>query len=188
MRLLSDWGDIAGCILRALRRHSLPRPISSKDPNRQDHHVTAGELQALLQSEGRVIVQQPGKKVFFLEYQLAAEEHGARKLLRHRGAQRFQFGNKIDAQVIAVFGVPAETIREFHQALEILLGVLPQAFDFLAPFELAGVDDADGNEDDIFVVIGKEPLQVQQVCAAMPSNSRDQAAVGAPAAFGGTGS
>ena len=82
----------------------------------------AGELQALLQGERRVIVQHPGKEVFLLKNQRAAEKHGARKFFRDRCAERFELGDQIDAQVVAVLGVPAEAVGVLDQAFEIFLG------------------------------------------------------------------
>ena len=89
-------------------RGQFHRPaLIGKHPDRQYHHLPAGKLQFLLQGIRRVIVQQPGKDVLFLKDQFAAEENRPRKFLGHAGANLLEFLNQIDAEIVAIFGVPA---------------------------------------------------------------------------------
>ena len=61
-------------------------------------------------------MQQSGKYILFLEYQLPAEENRARKLLGHRVANLLQFIDQIDAEIVAIFGVPPQTNVEVDKA------------------------------------------------------------------------
>src|SRR6266403_721148 len=92
-----------------------------ENPDWQNHHIVAGELQALLQRQRCMIVQPTSEKVFLLKNQRAAEKYGARKFLRDRFAELFQLGDQIDRQAIARFGVPAQAARVLDETLEIVL-------------------------------------------------------------------
>ena len=95
-----------------------PHLGAGKNPDRQNHHIVAGELQALLQGERRVIVQPTSEEVFLLKNQRTAEKHGARKFFRDRFAELFQLGDQIDGQAIARLGVPAQAVRVLDEALK----------------------------------------------------------------------
>ena len=87
-----------------------PHLGAGKNADRQNHHIVAGELQALLQSQRRVIVQPTSEEVFLLKNQRPAEKHSARKFLRDRFAELFQLGDQIGALLAsrpAVYEGPA---------------------------------------------------------------------------------
>src|SRR6185503_12456033 len=114
----------------------------------------AGELQLLLQSKRGMVMQNAGKKIFFLEYELAAEKHRARKLFGYRLAELFELFDQINPEPAPVLGIPTETGGEIDKALEIFFDFPFEIFNFRVAFELAGIDDPDGNENNVAKMIG----------------------------------
>src|SRR5688572_24798045 len=109
-----------------------------------------------------MVVQQAGKCVLFLEDEIAAKKYRARKFLGDRCAKRFELLDQIDTQAGTRFGVPPQTVCVLDETFEIFLGLAFQAVDLAVSFELAGIDHTDGNKNDVFEIIWKQPLDVQQ--------------------------
>ncbi len=63
-----------------------------------------------------MVMQQPGKYILFLEYQLAAEENRAREFLNHQITDLLELIDQIDTELVAILGVPAQTDGEIHKA------------------------------------------------------------------------
>src|SRR5262249_28740168 len=119
------------------------------DANRKDERLEPFELEFSLERVGRLVVQHVGQEGLAPEDQLAREEDRAREVERDLFAQLFELRHEIDAERIARFRVPAEAVGELDVALEILLGALAQVVDLRRALELARIDHADGDENDV---------------------------------------
>src|SRR5262249_10151951 len=121
-----------------------------ENADRQYHHVASGKLQPLLERVRGMIVQHASEDIFLLEDELAAKEDRSGKFLGYRLTERFQFGDEIHPQGITVLGIPTQAVRIFDETLERLLGFPFEPLHFSLTFELASVNDTDGNQYDIF--------------------------------------
>src|SRR5207244_9173836 len=67
-----------------------------KDPDRQNHHVQAGELKLLLQGCGCVVMKKPAKCILFLKNKFTREKDRLGKFFSDGGAQLFELVHQID--------------------------------------------------------------------------------------------
>ena len=82
----------------ARSRRNLPDVRSGKNADGKDHHFHPLKLQALLQGEGSVIVQQARKKILLLKDELSGKEDRSRKFLDYRRAKFFQIFDEVNRE------------------------------------------------------------------------------------------
>src|SRR5688572_25402145 len=94
--------------------------------------------------------------------QARGEEGCMRKLARNLVAEALDLGHRVGRKRMPVLAVETQALAQTHVLLEIVLHDLLEVPDLVAPFEAAGVDDPDLDEDDVREVPGERARNGEQ--------------------------
>src|SRR2546428_8833172 len=129
--------------------------LPSLNPRRQDHHGLPRPLQALLDGERRLVVENPVVPGLVLKNDLADKKGRPPKLARHLQAQLLRLFDHLGADGILGGRGNSDPARQPEVLLEHELGPRLQDVDLLLPLEAARVNHAHGEEHEVPEVTGE---------------------------------